>query len=129
MDTPAPGFSGLLGNLRGFADGLLGSAQDRLQLLAIELHEEKLRLIQVFVWISALVILTTLTLVAITFALVVLLWNTSPVGVACGLAVVYLSALIATVLSFQRFLKRQPKPFSGTLGELRADRECIRAET
>jgi hypothetical protein len=34
MDAGAPSSTGLLGSLRGFADGLLGSAHDRLELLA-----------------------------------------------------------------------------------------------
>src|SRR5207248_1856103 len=55
MDTPAPGSSGLLGSLRGFADGLLGSVHDRVELFSLELHEEKHRLVQILIWISAIV--------------------------------------------------------------------------
>ena len=50
------------------------------------------------------------------------------VAVVCGLAGGYLVALALVILGFRRYLKRQPKPFSGTLSELRQDRECIRAE-
>ena len=128
METRAPGSSGLLGNLRGFADGLIGSAHDRLELLAVELHEEKYRLIQIFVWISAIVFLAMLAMVFASMAVVVLLWETARVAVVCGLAGGYLVALALVILGFRRYLKRQPKPFSGTLSELRQDRECIRAE-
>jgi uncharacterized membrane protein YqjE len=128
MDTREPSPSGLLGHLRGFADSLIGSAHDRLELLAVELHEEKHRLIQIFIWISAVVFLAMLAMVFVSMALVVLFWDTARVTVVCSLAGGYFAAVIAAVLGFRRYLKRQSKPFSATLGELRADRECIRAE-
>jgi uncharacterized membrane protein YqjE len=128
MDTRGPGASGLLGSLRGLADGLIGSAHDRLELLAIELHEEKHRLIQIFIWISAIVFLAMLAMVFASMAIVVLFWETARVAVVCSLAGIYITALAATALGFKRYLKRQPKPFAATLSELREDRECIRAE-
>jgi uncharacterized membrane protein YqjE len=129
METRAPGSSGLLGNLRGFADGLIGSAHDRLELLAVELHEEKYRLIQIFIWISGIVFLAMLAVVFASMALVVILWDTARLTVVCSLAAVYIVALVALIIGFRRYLKRQPKPFAATLSELREDRECIRAET
>lgn len=128
MESRAPGPSGLLGNLRGFADSLIGSAHDRLELLAVELHEEKFRLIQIFIWISGIVFLALLAMVFISFAVVVLFWDTARVAVVAGLATAYSAALVAAVLGFRRYLKTQPKPFAATLGELREDRECIRTE-
>jgi uncharacterized membrane protein YqjE len=128
MDARLPGSSGLLGSLRGLADGLLGSAHDRLELLTLELHEEKYRLVQTFVWISSIVFLAALALIFVSFALVVLLWETARMTVVGTLAVAYVVGLIATVVGFRNYLKRQPKPFSGTLAELKNDRECIRSE-
>src|SRR3954465_9602735 len=126
MESRAPSPSGLLGNLRGFADGVLGSAHDRLELLAVELHEEKFRLIQIFIWISAIVFLGILSMVFVSFAIVVLLWETARITAICSLAGAYSIGLVATVMGFRRYLQRQPKPFAATLGELRQDRECIR---
>lgn len=129
MEARLPVSSGLLGSLRGFADGLIGSAHDRLELLAVELQEEKHRLIQVFIWISAMVFLAMLATVFASMAIVVLLWDTHRVAVVCSLAAIYLVALIGVVLGFRNYLRRQPRPFNATLAELRADRECIRTET
>jgi uncharacterized membrane protein YqjE len=123
-----PGSSGLLGSLRALADGLLESAHDRLQLLTIELHEEKFLIIQIFIWISAIVYFSMLATVFASMALVVLLWETSRVAVVCSLAAVYGVAAIAAVIGFRLCLKRQPRPFEGSLRELREDRECIRTE-
>lgn len=128
METRAPGASGLVGSLRGLLDGLIGSAHDRLELLAVELHEEKHRLIQIFIWISAIVFLAMLAMVFASMAIVVLFWETARVAVVCSLAGTYIAGLAAVALGFKRYLKRQPKPFAATLSELRDDRECIRAE-
>lgn len=129
MDTRAPGSSGLLGSLRTFLEGLIGSAHDRLELLAVELHEEKHRLIQIFIWISAIVFLALLAMVFVSLVLVVLFWETARVAVVCSLAGGYVVALIVTLLGFRAYLKRQPKPFAATLSELKKDRECIPPET
>jgi len=128
METRAPGASGLVGSLRALLDGLIGSAHDRLDLLAVELHEEKHRLIQIFIWISSIVFLAMLAMVFVSMAIVVLFWDTARVLVVCSLAGTYIAGLAVVVFGFKRYLKRQPKPFAATLSELREDRECIRAE-
>ena len=107
MESRVPGSSGLLGSLRSFADGLLGSAYDRLELLGVELHEEKLRLVQIVIWISATIFLSMLAVVFASMALVVMLWE-SRVPVVCSLAGAYTAGLIAVVIGFRRYLKRQP---------------------
>jgi uncharacterized membrane protein YqjE len=123
MESP-----GLLNSLRGFADGLVGSAHDRLALLAVELQEEKYRLIQVFIWISAMVLLAVLALVLLSFAVVLLFWDTARLAAVCGLAVAYVLGFVAALIGFRRCLKSHPKPFAATVAELREDRTCIRAE-
>jgi uncharacterized membrane protein YqjE len=128
METRAPGSSGLLGSLRGLADGLLASAHDRLELATIELHEEKYRLIQIFIWISAIVFFAMLAMVFASMALVVVFWESARVAVVCSLAAIYIMAAVGAILGFKAYLKRQPKPFAATLRELREDRECIRPQ-
>ena len=129
MDTHAPGSSGLLGSLRGFADGLLGSVHDRFELLSVELQEEKHRLIQIAIWISAIAALALLAVTFASFALVVLFWETARGAVVSGLALAYIAGLVATVVGFKRFMKRQPKPFADTIEEFKRDRACIQAES
>ncbi len=126
MDPQAPSPSGLLGSLRGFADGLIGSVRDRIELLSIELREEKFRLIQIIIWIAAILLSGTLAIIFASFALVFWFWDTARVEVACGLAAFYLIAFTAVALAFRTYLARQPQPFAGTLSELQNDRTCIR---
>ena len=128
METQSPGSSGLLGSLRGFADGLIGSVRDRIELFAVELQEEKHRLVQTFIWAAAAVVLALLALIFVSIALLVIFWDTARVAVAVGLAVVYSAGFVAVVVGFKRFLARQPKPFDATLRELREDGACMRTE-
>lgn len=125
MDS-TPSSTGLLHALRSFGDGLLGSLEDRLSLLAVELQEEKFRLIQIFIWISAAVFTGMLAITFASLTLVYLFWDTARLGVLVGLTVLYVGAATTIVVSFRRYLSRQPKPFAATLTELKEDREAIR---
>lgn len=52
MEPRAPA-TGFIASLRDLGAGVFASVLRRLELFSIELQEEKLRLIQTFVWISA----------------------------------------------------------------------------
>ncbi|MDB6094660.1 MAG: hypothetical protein JWM32_2222 [Verrucomicrobia bacterium] len=129
MDSTPPASTGLLHALRSFGDGILGSIEDRLSLLAVELQEEKFRLIQIFIWISAAVFTGMLAITFASLAIVYLFWDTARLAVLVGFTVIYFGALAAIVISFRRYIARQPKPFAATLTELKEDRECIRQES
>ncbi len=126
METRTPGPSSLLGSLREFVDALMGSVHDRIELLSVELQEEKHRLIQLLIWLGAIMFLSLLVVIFVSLVLVVIFWETARIAVVVSLAGAYLAAWIVVVLAFRRFLQRQPKPFSATLRELREDRACLR---
>src|SRR5690606_18833069 len=89
MDTRSPGSSGLLGSLRDFADGLLGSLHDRVELFSVELQEEKLRFVQTLIWVAAVVATGLLALVFGSLVLLAIFWETARVPVTIALALVY----------------------------------------
>jgi uncharacterized membrane protein YqjE len=128
MDVRTPATGGLLGSIRGLADGLLGSAQERLELLAIELHEEKFRAIQLFVWISAAIFSAILAITFVSLAVVFLFWETARLGVLAGFAVFYTAGFFVILAYVRKFIRQQPRPFQGTLAELQQDRACIRPQ-
>jgi uncharacterized membrane protein YqjE len=129
MATPAPAGAGLLGALRDAADGLLRTAHDRFELFTLELHEEKYRLIQIFLWISAVVFSGMMAMLLASVTLVYVFWETARLPVLAGLTAFYAAGCLTVVLLFRSYLGRQRKPFAATLGELEEDRECIRRET
>jgi len=126
MDTATPGPTGFLSSLRSLGDALLASAQDRLELVSIELQEEKFRLLRTFVWVSAIVFLGMMAIIFASLTLVYLFWESARLAVLGGLTAFYFGALVVIILAFRRHLARQPTPFSATRQELEEDRTCIR---
>lgn len=120
--------SGLFGSLRTLGQTLLGGLQNRLELVSVELQEEKLRLIQIFIWISAAIFAAGMAITLASVTVVYMFWETARLAALIGLTAFYIVALVVIVMAFRRFLARQPAPFAATLQELKADRECIRPD-
>jgi len=121
--------TGCLASLRTLGDGLLATVQDRLELFTVELKEEKFRLIQVFIWITATVFTAMMAITFASLTLVYLLWDSARLSVLCGLTLIYSGALGVIVIAFRGYLARQPSPLTATLHEIEQDRACIRIES
>ena len=126
MENGRPASSGFLGSLRALGDGLLATVQDRIELVSVELQEEKIRLIRIFVWICAAVFTGVMAITFASITLVYLFWESARLAVLGGLTVLYSGALLVIMIAFRRYLARQPKPFAATLDEIGDDRACIR---
>jgi uncharacterized membrane protein YqjE len=126
METSPPVSHGFIAALGKLGEGLLEGLKSRVELLSVELQEEKFRLIQIFIWISAAVFTGVMAITFASLSLVYLFWETARLGVLLGLAIAYTLALLAVIIAFRRFIARQPKPFAATLAELETDRACIR---
>src|SRR5574343_1104555 len=111
METglPPPGFVRSLQNL---GDALLGTAQDRLRLFAVELQEEKLRLVQILLFAAALILAGIMALTFASLTLAFLFWESGRLTVLVGITAFYTAALGVLALTFRRFLRRQMQPFS-----------------
>jgi uncharacterized membrane protein YqjE len=129
MAPPTPPPDGYLGSLRTLGDALLASVQDRLRLFTVELQEEKFRLVQTFIWISAAVFAGVMAITFASLTLVYVFWESARLAVLGGLALLYIAALVTIIVAFRRYLARQPDPFAATLHEIGEDRECIRTES
>lgn len=128
MTAPPAAAGGFMGSLRRLGDGLLAGLQGRVTLFSVELQEEKFRLIQIFVWISATVFTGMMAAVCLSLTLVFSFPSGSRLAVLGSLAVFYSLALVALVVAFRRYLARQPLPFAATIEEIAADRDALRAQ-
>lgn len=117
--------SGFLGSFKALGDSLLGTVKDRLELFSVELQEEKFRLIRIFVWISAAVFTGLMVVAFASLTLVYLFWESARLAVLGGLTAFYALALTVILVTFRRYLARQPHPFDATLAEFGKDQECI----
>lgn len=126
MDRHAPGVGGLRDSLRGLIESIFRSAHGRVQLLAVELHEEKFRLIQTIVWISAAAFAGIMAITFASLAVVYLFWETARLAVLIAFTLVYAIAFLVIVARFRAFVARMPRPFEDTVAELEQDAQCIR---
>lgn len=125
MNSTPPAPSGIVASLRSFGDGLLRSIHDRVALLGIELEEEKLRLVQIVIWIGAAIVASVMALTLGSLTLVLLFWDSARIAVAAGLTVLYVAVLAGIVVYLKRMLSSQPRPFAASLEEITEDRSCL----
>ncbi len=118
--------SGFVHSVRVLGDKLLGLVQTRLALFSVELQEEKLRLMQFFIWVTAALFTGVMALAFCSLALAFWLWQSSPLVAMAALAGLYVLAFVVIVVCFKRHLARQPRPFEATIQEIAGDRSCIR---
>jgi uncharacterized membrane protein YqjE len=94
-------------------------------LFAVEVSEEKCRLVELLLWTAVVVCLGTIAVVVLTAALVFLVNESARPFVLVGLGVVYLLAALVAGAVLHRKLKNSPPPFSETVSQLEKDREWL----
>ena len=124
MEEPTVSLRQVASTSKQVARRLLTIAENRLELLAVELQEERERLVCAFLLalgVAAFGLLASLTLTA---AIVVCLWSWSPVTVLLILTGLY---GIGSVLLYRRLTGqlRDWQTLAATLDQLRQDRACV----
>src|SRR5690242_1646866 len=124
METANNGFGPIAAPSKHFARRLLRIGENRLELLMLEVQEERERLLHAILLALGVAVFSFLAGAALTVALVVLLWHLSPVAVLLGLAAVYAAA---AAFLYRRFalLQRHWKTFPATLDQLGKDRAWL----
>ena len=117
---------GLLHSIRHLAGNLLGAAQTRLDILATELEEERVRLEQMLLIALAAAFCLAMGAVLCVALIVLYYWDTHRLAAVGILAVAFLSAGVALGLILRDKVKTRPKAFAVTRGELAKDRAMLR---
>ena len=115
---------GIPETLRRIGAAILATLQNRLELLVVELHEDRIRLVETLLLVVAVVALGLFTLILAAAGVIVLVWNELHV---IGLFILSAVGLVATLVAGWRLnlrLKNWPL-LPGTLGQLKKDRECL----
>jgi len=116
---------GLLGSLKNLATTLAAVVETRLQLLANELHAEKLRLAQLGLYAAAAVFFFALGIIMLTLLAVVVFWDSHRLLVIGGFAGIYLLAGMAFGVAVLRRATERSRLFEDSLRELAKDREGL----
>jgi uncharacterized membrane protein YqjE len=117
-------FSQLADSSKQFARRLMTTVENRLELLKVELQEERERLLHALLLVLGVVACGFLAGIVFTALVVVLFWNTSPVAVLLVMTLLYGGT--AAVLYWRlRLMLRDWQMLTATLDQLRKDRECL----
>jgi uncharacterized membrane protein YqjE len=117
---------GLLHSIKHLAQSLLGAAQTRLEILATEIEEERVRLEQLLLVGLAAAFCFAMGVVLCVALIVFYFWDTHRLAAVGILAALFLGAgaLLGWILRDKA--KSRPKPFAVTRGELAKDRNMLR---
>ena len=124
MDEGSKTPPGIIASLKRLLDLTLAIAHNRLELLLVELQEERLQFFELLVLGAIAVLLAALTLMTITVTLVVLCLRAERTDLLIALLVIY---LVVTAVAFWRLRQRLHHwtPFSSTMAELKKDKEWL----
>ena len=118
--------SGDRGPLRRILSSLFSILQTRLELIGIELAEEKDRLLMVLFMGLAAMMLASMALIALTALIAIAFWDTYRWQALAGITIVYAFAAIVCALRARSGLRNAPMIFEATLHEFEKDREIFR---
>ncbi|MBI5898045.1 MAG: phage holin family protein [Rhodocyclales bacterium] len=126
-DTPggAASRAGLFASLKGLFGTSLALAQNRLQLLGVELAEERLRLLSLLAWGAIAVLCLGAGLIFLAVFLTVLLWDSHRLLALGIFSALFLSGGIVALVTTMSFAKAGSTLFKASLAELAKDREAL----
>ncbi len=107
-----------------FARQILIFVENRVELLMLEVQEERERLLRAILLALGVAVFGFLAGAALTVALVVMLWSLSPLAVLLTLAVLYSAAAVFLYRQFA-VLQQSWETLPATLHQLRKDRVCL----
>jgi uncharacterized membrane protein YqjE len=109
---------------RRLAKRALDIGVNRVELLLVELQEERERLLQALLYALASAVFGLLAGMSLTLFIVSLFWKLSPLITAAALTVLYGGAAIFLYVRLAG-LRRDWEAFSATLEQLRKDSACL----
>ena len=109
--------------------GLLGTGvtllHNRLELLGVELAEERVRLVSLLAYGGAAFLCIAAGLIFLAIFLTVLLWENNRLLALGVFSALFLGAGIASLMLARSLARSGSKLFSASLAELRSDRESL----
>jgi uncharacterized membrane protein YqjE len=112
--------------LRRIIGSVFAILQTRLELVGIELAEEKDRLLGVLFLGLAAMMLATMALIALTALIAIAFWDTYRWQALAGITAVYAIASLACALKARSGLRNAPLVFEATIAEFEKDRDVFR---
>lgn len=118
---------GLMGSVRRACDTGASIVRNRVELLTLELKEEKSRVVSAAVWGAVFVVSSFMALIAMTGTLLILFWE-QRLYVAIGLLALCVIGAVTAFFLIKGGVK-EPKPFAETIAQLKKDRAWLRGQS
>src|SRR3989338_5045304 len=119
--------AGLMGAVKRLAATLTAVVSTRLELLANELQEERLRLTQMLLFALFALFCFGMALLLFTVFIVVLFWDDHRLAVLGALSLVFFVSGSLAAVSLRGKAQEKSRLFSASLAELEKDREMLGA--
>lgn len=119
--------SGLMGSIRQLLSTLTSVVSTRLELLANELQEERLRLTQMFLFALFALFCFGMGLLLLTIFIVVLFWDDHRFAVLGALCTLFFALGAVMTLLVRSKMQVKSRLFSASLAELAKDRQHLNA--
>jgi len=119
--------SGLMASVKRLLSTLVSIASTRLELLANELQEERLRLMQMLFFALFALFCFGLGILLLTVFIVVLFWDDHRLAVTGTLSVFFFALGLLVVMLLRSRAQARSRLFSVSLAELAKDREHLSA--
>lgn len=119
---------GLASSLRSLAGSALGLLRTRLDLLSVELEEEKLRLFSMFVYGAVAIMLLSVGLVFLAVFATVLLWDSHRMLALGVFSAMFLLGGAVALVMLVTLTRTRSKLFAASLAELAEDRAALQSE-
>ncbi|MDD2701195.1 MAG: phage holin family protein [Sideroxydans sp.] len=122
-----PESDGLFASLKRLLGTLLAIVSTRLELLANEWAEERMRLVRMLMLALLAVFFVCMAVVLFSIFIVAMFWHDHPLLATSLLAMSFFVMSVVCALSLRRLLHQRPVLFSASLAELRNDRQELGA--
>ncbi len=123
--TTTPDHNSTAGNLRRMGEAALSTLHNRLDLLTLELKEEKYWLVRTLLFASFALVFGVLSIVAIFVTVAFLTPAEARPWVMLGLCLLCIGTTIYFSIALRKKLQRPP-PLQDSLNELKKDIECLK---
>lgn len=125
--SESPSAPGIIASLRSLGANAVGIIRTRLELLANELEEERVRTIEILVLGLVAMFCACLTLLLVTVWIVIALWDHYRLITIAVLALAYFCAAVVALRVLKSKADQRSKLFSASLAELRRDHDLLRS--
>jgi uncharacterized membrane protein YqjE len=126
MDDGA-GQRGLFASTRGLLGSGVTLLHNRLELLGVELAEERVRLLSLLAYGGAAFLCLAAGLIFLAIFLTVLLWDSNRLLALGVFSALFIGAGIASLILARSLARSGSKLFAASLTELRSDRDALAA--